>query len=53
MMKKNDFIYGEIHRNGEKVCEINGNYMGYLDVDDKRYWDARDGNVYFNIACEA
>ena len=53
LMRKNDFIYGEIHRNGEKVSEISGNYMGHLDIDDKRFWDARDENVFFNIACEA
>ena len=26
--------------------------MGYLDIDDKRYWDARDDNVFFNLAGE-
>ena len=27
--------------------------MGHLDIGDKRFWDARDENVYFNVACEA
>ena len=27
---------------GEKVCEIRGNYMGYLDFNAVRYWDARE-----------
>ena len=51
-MRKNDFVYGEIHQHNQKVCELEGNYMGYLDIADKRYWDARDENVFFSIAGE-
>ena len=41
-MKKQDFIWGEIFKNGKKVCTIEGNYMGYMDFDKVRYWDLRD-----------
>jgi len=41
-MKKQDFLWGEIFKNGKKVCTIEGNYMGFMDFDKKRYWDLRD-----------
>ena len=44
---KQDYIYGEILVNGEKKCEINGNYMGYLDFDGVRYWDYREKHKIF------
>ena len=42
MFKKQDYIWGEITQNGRRVCEIKGNYVGYLDFDDVRYWDYRE-----------
>ena len=45
MFKKQDYIWGEIKEDGEKVCELTGNYMGYLDFDGERYWDAREDEV--------
>lgn len=44
--KKQDFIWGEISRNGKKVCEITGNYMGFMDFDGVRYWDLRDDQKF-------
>jgi len=41
-LKSQDFFYGEIKKDGEKVCTIEGNYMGYIDFDGVRYWDLRD-----------
>ena len=50
---KQDFVWGQIHQNGEKVCEVIGNYNGYLDFDGVRYWDAREKDqIYFPIAGE-
>ncbi len=47
MFKKQDFIYGELKEGGKKVCEVTGNYMGYLDFDGERYWDAREKDSVF------
>ena len=53
MFKKQDFIWGEIHQNGTKVCEVTGNYVGFLDFDGVRYWDEREKNkIYFPLAGE-
>lgn len=41
---KQDYVWGEIFKDDKKVCEIEGNYMGYLDFDKKRYWDFREGD---------
>ena len=45
--RKQDFVWGEIHQNGKKIGECSGNYMGYLDFDDVRYWDAREKDQVF------
>jgi len=42
MFKKQDYIWGEVKRNGQKVSEITGNYCGFVDFDGKRYWDYRE-----------
>ena len=48
--RKQDYIYGEIKQNGRKVCEIEGNYMGFMNFAGKRYWDVREKeNVNFPI----
>ena len=49
-MKTQDYICGEIQVRGKKVCEIYGNYMGFVDFDGKRYWDIREAEkVWFPI----
>ena len=45
-LKKQDFFCGEIEVNGKKVCEIVGNYSGYIDIDGVRYWDIRDDEEF-------
>ena len=51
--RKQDFIWGEIHQDGKKVSEVTGNYNGYLDFDEVRYWDARvKDEILFPIAGE-
>lgn len=50
MFKKQDYVWGEIKQGGKKVCEITGNYTGYLDFDEVRYWDYREkDSVHFPI----
>ena len=46
MMKKQDFLQGEITKNGKKICQIDGNYNGYVDFDGVRYWDLRDDDQF-------
>ena len=45
--KKQDYIYGEIFKNKEKICEIEANYMGFFDIDGVRYWDIREKEKTF------
>lgn len=40
-MKKQDFLWGEIFHNDKKVSTVEGTYVGFLDIDGKRYWDYR------------
>ena len=40
--KKQDYIWGEIFRDKERICEIEANYMGFFDFDKVRYWDIRE-----------
>jgi len=37
-----DYFKGQIMKHDKVVSEISGNYMGYVDFDNKRYWDVRD-----------
>ena len=39
--KHQDFFKGEIKVRGIKVSDIYGSYMGFFDIDGKRYWDIR------------
>ena len=36
-----DYVSGWIKKNGEKVCDISGTYMGWVEFDGVRYWDIR------------
>ena len=40
--KEQDYLSGKILENGKVVSKITGNYMGYIDFDGARYWDARE-----------
>lgn len=44
MFKKQDYVWGEIKKDGKRVSEITGNYMGWLSFDDVRYWDYRESD---------
>ena len=51
--KKQDYTWGEIHKDGQKICEIFGNYNGWMDFDGVRYWDVRHkDDVYFPMLGE-
>lgn len=51
--RKQDFCWGQIHQRGQKVSEVEGNYVGYLDFDKVRYWDVREKeSVFMPIAGE-
>ena len=45
--KTQDYFTGEIKQAGETVSKIDGNYMGYFDIDGVRYWDIRDKPAHF------
>ena len=37
--KATDYFSGDIRKNGHRVSKIYGSYMGYINFDDRRYWD--------------
>lgn len=44
--KHQDFFKGEISVKGIKVSDIYGSYMGFFDIDGKRYWDIRQAQDF-------
>lgn len=40
--KSPEYFEGEILQHGQKLCDIYGNYCGYLDYDGVRYYDERE-----------
>jgi hypothetical protein len=40
--KPSDYVDGEISVKGKVVSKMRGSYMGFLEFDGNRYWDARD-----------
>lgn len=49
-MKTQDFVCGQIKVAGKKVCDIYGNYMGFVDFNKVRYWDIRETEkIWFPI----
>jgi hypothetical protein len=36
-----DYFQGEIIQNGKKAGLVHGSYLGYINVDNTRYWDYR------------
>jgi len=43
--KSQDFFKGGITCKGIPCGEIYGNYMGFFEIDGKRYWDIRSNNT--------
>lgn len=53
-LKRQDYIWGELYVDGKKKHEITGNYMGWLNFDNVRYWDYREKHkVHFPVDYEA
>ena len=50
--RSKDYFSGAIIKDGVKISEFRGNYMGYLDFDGVRYWDLRDQFKYDVIALD-
>lgn len=51
MPRTQDYFTGEIHMFGKKIMELNGNYMGYMDVGGMRYFDIRLlDKIYFPVS---
>jgi hypothetical protein len=42
--KTQDYFSGHIAKCGQPVCEVYGNYMGYMDFNKVRYFDVREIN---------
>lgn len=40
--KTQDYVVGQVTVHGKKVCDVYGNYMGYMDFNKIRYWDIRE-----------
>jgi hypothetical protein len=41
-----DYFTGEILHKGQPVCKVRGNYMGYIEFDEVRYFDVRQMTNY-------
>lgn len=39
--RPSDYFAGIVFRDGIPVARLNGSYLGYIDFDGRRYWDAR------------
>ena len=44
--KGRDYVSGWIKKDGVKVSELTGTYMGWIAFDGKRYWDIRRMNNF-------
>lgn len=50
LFRTQDYFTGEILMNGKKILDLNGNYMGYMDVGGMRYFDIRLlDKIYFPV----
>jgi len=50
MFRRQDYVWGEIKQGDRKVSEITGNYCGFLDFNEVRYWDYREkDSLHFPI----
>ena len=46
--KTQEYFDGKIVYKGEDVSKISGNYCGYIDIDDKRYFDIRQVDTVYH-----
>ena len=47
-MKHQDYMFGEVRKDGELICQIKGNYMGFCEFDGVRLWDRRDRDQHYH-----
>jgi hypothetical protein len=49
-----DYLSGTIFKtdSGEKVADINGNYMGFMDLDNERFFDGREIKEVEVVPCD-
>ena len=40
--KSQEYFEGTITHKGKHICNVYGNYCGYIDFDGVRYWDQRE-----------
>lgn len=48
-----DYFYGEIIKDGVVISKLEGNQMGYIDWDGRRYWDVREQVNYRVQGCDS
>lgn len=51
--KVQDYLKGSISQYGQEIYSINGNYNGFLEFNDERYWDIRETKIYDIIPSSA
>ena len=44
-----DYFCGSILQDGKEVCQIDGNYLGYVDFNGVRYWDVREMDRWYHM----
>ena len=47
-----DQFQGTLKHKGNLVAKLTGNYVGYVNFDNVRYWDVRDCNPHPMISIE-
>ncbi|EGR28111.1 oxysterol binding, putative [Ichthyophthirius multifiliis] len=40
--KPSDYFQSTINKGKQQICQIQGTYLGYIDINDKRYFDHRE-----------
>lgn len=46
LYRPQDFFTGSISKNEVEVSKVYGNYLGFIDFDNKRYWDIREQSIH-------
>lgn len=41
LARPSDYFSGKITHKGKVVSSLSGTYLGFLNIDDSRYWDGR------------
>lgn len=46
IIRVQDFFQGDIKADNKPVASIYGTYLGFIEFNGKRYWDARDQEIF-------